>query len=187
MTSVAKISIEMLREAISYDADSGVLTWLHRPISHFCSNRICRSVNSACAGRPALHYVTHHGYRIGTLFQRKVSAHQAAFAIMTGRWAKEIDHINGDRSDNRWVNLREVTRSENCRNIKKPKNNTSGSIGIRWNRGMGRWVAYVGSDGDQVHLGSFASKTDAIAARSEAEAKYGFHENHGREQEVVGA
>ena len=56
------------------------------------------------------------GY-LRVMYNRKAKyQHQLAFFLMEGRWASEIDHINGDGSDNRWSNLREVTRSQNNMN-----------------------------------------------------------------------
>jgi hypothetical protein len=66
-------------------------------------------------------------HRIGkTVFR----AHRVAFLLMTGRWAKIIDHVNRDSTDNRWCNLREVTNRQNAMNAKRRVDNTSGSNGV---------------------------------------------------------
>ena len=175
-----KIDIHLLREAVTYDAETGELKWLERPEHHFPSARIRNTVNSRLSGKPAFAYRNNHGYLMGCFGQVKVPAHRAAFALMTGRWPEDIDHINGVPTDNRWVNLREVGAVENSRNSARSKRNKSGRTGVRWNPQQGRWVAFIGNAGSTVHLGTFADKALAVAAREAAERQLGFHENHGR-------
>lgn len=187
MTGNAPFSIELLRECLSYDPKTGVLTWLVRPLSHFPSVRIRNSTNANFAGNPACHYINGHGYRMGCIFQRKVAAHRAAFALMNGYWPEtDIDHINGDRADNRWSNLRVVSRVANSQNARRSKRNKSGATGVRWSEAGRRWVAYIRAEGKNLHLGSFKEIGGAIAARQSAEAQYGFHPNHGRNQAAEG-
>jgi HNH endonuclease/AP2 domain len=92
----------------------------------------------------------------------------------------EIDHINGDRDDNRWINLRQVTASVNMKNLPLPRTNKSGTPGVIWHKRDEKWQASIKVDRRTVHLGYFESKQDAIAARKVAERQYGFHPNHGR-------
>jgi len=175
------VELKLLREAVSYDPETGVLTWLERPAAHFKTTRAASTMNSTFAGKPAFIYVNNHGYKMGGIFNKKITAHRAAFALMTGRWPdEEIDHINGNRSDNRWENLREVTAFQNHQNQKKPKHNKSGFIGVSWNKASEKWVAYIGANGEFLHLGFFPCVTSAAIARRAAEVKFGFHENHGR-------
>lgn len=178
-----KFSIDQLREAVSYDHETGRLTWLSRPLAHFPNERIRRTVNSRLAGTPAFAQISQYGYAVGCIFQQKIMAHHAAFALVTGRWPEEIDHINGKRSDNRWENLREVSRIENRHNQARPKNNKSGFLGVCWNVASQKWTATISVEKKQVWLGAYADKAAAIAARVEANQKYGFHENHGRAPE----
>lgn len=97
-------------------------------------------------------------------------AHRLAFFLMTGRWPyPETDHINGDKKDNRWENLRECTQSENQHNSKIPINNTSGVKGVSFDNRVGKWKAYITIKGKQTYLGSFLQKSEAIAARLAAE------------------
>ena len=95
----------------------------------------------------------------------------------------EIDHINGDPSDNRIENLRLVTMSENMRNKKRYGSNTSGIVGVAlrsdMREGTARWRAQINIDGKNIKLGSFKTKDEAISARKEAEARFGFSEGHG--------
>ena len=90
----------------------------------------------------------------------------------------EIDHINGDRYDNRIINLKEATTSENNRNRRITDRNTSGYVGVV--KQGDKWYAYIKVDGKKIHLGTYNTKDEAIQARKQAEKKYGFHENHGK-------
>lgn len=92
----------------------------------------------------------------------------------------EIDHINGDKTDNRINNLRVVKAGENNKNTKIPKNNTSGHTGVTWNTSSKKWQAQIVSNRKRYYLGVFDNFEDAVKERKKAEKKYGFHENHGR-------
>lgn len=125
-----------------------------------------------------------HGYRKVTIDGKAHSAHKVAWLIITGEWVKypefEIDHINGDRGDNRFSNLRKVTKSENQRNASQRVNNTSGVHGVNWKPkynstpGDGRWVARIWNGPRHVYLGSFRDKSHAEIARKAAERVLGF-------------
>ena len=91
-----------------------------------------------------------------------------------------IDHINGDKLDNRIKNLRDVDQKENTKNRRKSKNNTSGFVGVFLDKDSGKWRARLSVDYKVIYLGSFTDKSDAITARKNANIKYGFHENHGK-------
>lgn len=112
---------------------------------------------------------------------QRFAAHRLAFLFMTGKLpALHIDHINGDRGDNRWLNLREVTRTENNRNKCNRSDNTSGHPGITWLPRNKKWRARISTDARRISLGLFNSIEQAIAARKEAEAQLGYQPNHGR-------
>lgn len=76
----------------------------------------------------------------------------------------EVDHINGNKLDNRRSNLRICRRNENSRNKTKQKNNTSGYKGVSWNRRDKKWVAYISINGKHIFLGSFNLAVDACNA-----------------------
>jgi len=100
---------------------------------------------------------------------------------MTGKLPEDqIDHINGDPTDNRWENLRDVTNKENQMNRKLGSNNTSGFVGVYWDNSHDRWRSQIWHNSKKVNIGSFKNKQDAIEARKQANIKYGYHENHGK-------
>lgn len=82
------------------------------------------------------------------------------------------DHHNHNKLDNRKENLIPCTHQENTRNCSPPKNNTSGFIGVSWNKNRGEWASYITVDYKDIHLGSFVDKVDAIRARLQAELKF---------------
>ncbi|WP_446719173.1 HNH endonuclease signature motif containing protein [Halocynthiibacter sp. C4] len=107
-------------------------------------------------------------------------AHRVIWAMFYGRWpAKDIDHINGDRTDNRISNLRHVSRAENARNSSRSSANTSGRTGVYKVKKSGKWNARIRVDGRFINLGFFKEFEAACAARAVAESKYGFSARHG--------
>lgn len=155
-----------MREVLEYSPSTGSLTW-----------RVARG--RCAAGTPA-GYDTDRGYRAVRIFGKVVYIHRVACLYMTGSIPPEVDHINGDRSDNRWLNLRRADRIENSKNMKMPSTNKSGVMGVFWNNGKRKWTARIKVRQQSIHLGHFHSLSDATEARRVAEIKYGFHENHGR-------
>jgi hypothetical protein len=107
-------------------------------------------------------------------------AHRAAWCLYHGEWpAGVIDHINGDKTDNRIENLRCVTPSINSRNMKKFKHNTSGIAGVCWHKASNKWRAIVTVGGRQKSLGVFSDKDDAAKAVARSRRELGFTERHG--------
>lgn len=121
------------------------------------------------------------GYRQVKYKYKMYPVHRIIYMIETGVMLENgmhIDHINGDRLDNRIENLRVVTCVENCRNAKMPSNNTSGVNGVhKYKR---KWKAMITVDFRLIYLGLFSTLEEAIKARKLADIKYGFHANHGR-------
>jgi len=85
---------------------------------------------------------------------------------------KTVDHINGNTLDCRKVNLRICTNTENCRNAKTHKNNTSGVKGVCWSKSSKKWQAHIRVDYIRIHLGLFTNIKDAEKAYADASAKY---------------
>lgn len=167
-----------LNSILSYDPDTGILLWKHRPISNFNDGAVSaeayqKSWNRRCAGKPAMTTLMNRGYLCGNLNGKMQLAHRVIWTMVYGESPEFIDHINGLRCDNRLCNLRSVSRSENARNRKVSINNKSGYLGIHRDSRTGKWVASIG-------LGYFDSLTDAVKARKNAEQLLGYHPNHGR-------
>lgn len=97
---------------------------------------------------------------------RTYYAHRLAWFLMTGRWPSRVDHVNGDRSDNRWENLREATPSQNSANAALASTNTTGRKGVTRYRGTFR--AQIQVRGKRLWLGDHASKDAAAAAYAKA-------------------
>lgn len=93
------------------------------------------------------------------------------------------DHINGSGLDNRRINLRSVTISENMRNMTRSVRNTSGVIGVSWHKTNKKWLVTIRTSVNvNKYLGYFENFEDAVAARKQAELDNGYHENNGRER-----
>jgi hypothetical protein len=177
---------ELLRQLLRYETDTGKLYWRERTPDMFSDQKhsaehICNAWNSRFSGKEAFTATDSHGYKHGGLLGRQHLAHRAIWAMLHDEWPSgQIDHINGIRTDNRASNLRGVTNQENSANRKLPKNNKSGQIGVLFRHQLQKWQAVIRVNGTLISLGVFVQKTDAILARKKAEAKYGFHPNHGR-------
>lgn len=83
----------------------------------------------------------------------------------------EVDHINGNKWDNRKANLRIVSHADNMKNRKLNKNNKSGYTGVKETR-CGTWNAQIFCDGKYIGLGTYKTKEEAVAARKAGEEKY---------------
>ncbi len=164
------IELEDLKDRLTYDPDTGLLHW--REGHHL-------------AGREAFTYTSTRGYKTTNLTVRGsklgITAHRAAWALHHDRMPNgQIDHINGDRLDNRIVNLREVTNAENAKNSCIGSKNTSGVLGVYRHSQTGKWTAQINAFGKTIGLGCFSEFSDAVIARKAAERVLGYHPNHGR-------
>lgn len=123
-TKEMSISVDVLRAAVRYDAESGETFWLERPKDHFAADgarhtqdHICSFWNSKHAGKNTGTTVTKRGYRFIRINRCGFMAHRVIWAIVYGAWpVGEIDHIDGNKSNNRITNLRQVDRVGNTRN-----------------------------------------------------------------------
>ncbi len=112
-----------------------------------------------------------NGYLIIWIDGQRYRAHRLAWLYHYGQWpVADIDHVNGDPTDNRIENLRECTDRENSRNRGPWKRNQSGLKGVHAQNG--KWRAQITADGEKIDLGTFSSREEAHAAYREAARKY---------------
>jgi len=174
-------SAELVRELLTYNPETGKLTWLPRPRAMFVNDGTFMNWQKNRAGKPAFTSKDTHGHLQGAIMGRLFSAHRVAWAIVYGEWPNgEIDHINGIRSDNSIANLRCVSHRENMRNTKMRNDNTSGKTGVIWHIRHKKWMAQIYTGRNNLNLGYYSCFDDAVLARKAAEIKLGFHKNHGR-------
>lgn len=185
MAAKALPSQEVLRQLLDYDPETGALTWRSRADGFFPVTRyrtraeLAHRWNVIYAGKPALQTFT-NGYLGGRLFTENVRAHRVAWKIFHGTDPQgQIDHINGDKLDNRIANLRVVDAGGNARNRPLRSDNKSGVNGVFAH--SGKWRAGIRFNGRYTYLGTFETFSDAVSSRRAAELALGFHANHGRE------
>lgn len=119
------------------------------------------------------------GYRHVTWLGGIHKVHRLIFITVNGYLPKEIDHINGNRLDNRIENLREVTRSQNQYNKSRCRNNTSGYRGVSWHEKSKAWTVRIAVAGKPIRLGYFKDLELAGLVADEARSKYhGQHAYH---------
>ena len=147
---------------------------------HMSAKTRAKVWNAKNSGREA-GSVDAHGYVVMSVGSKLYKAHRLAFLLMTGEMPKgQVDHINGDKADNRWENLRDVPKLVNALNQKRHVTNKSGITGVRFSTHNNKWMAYIGHNNRMNHLGMFDTIEEAAEARWDAEEKLGFHQNHGR-------
>lgn len=175
------ITPEYLCKRLDYCDSSGRIFWRMPERSLFNSDKGWRIFVRKYVGKEALSHINSWGYKCGCINKYAFLAHRVIYAMHFQKWpTMEIDHIDGDKLNNRVLNLRECSGTENRRNMPMQCNNTSGYVGVT--QSQGKWVARIGagSGSSRIHLGTFEKLEDALAARAEAEIKLGYSKNHGR-------
>ena len=149
-----------VRDLLSYDDATGEFRW---------KVRLARAVPAGSLAGCLLD----NGYRSIAIQGYTYKSHRLAWLHVHGVWPTEdIDHINGDKADNRLCNLRQATRHENMQNLSVGKANSTGYVGVSFRRRSQRWQAYITLARKRVHLGFFASVELAVSARATAKAKF---------------
>lgn len=146
---MSELTIERAREMLSYSPSTGVLTWKSGPR------------NGLVAG--CLHP---EGYLKTRIDDRLYLNHRLIWLMLFGHWPKnDIDHINGEKNDNRLANIRDVTRKTNLQNQKMPSiNNKSGFLGVTFDKRKKKFRAEIGVDRKHIFLGRFQTPEEAHQA-----------------------
>jgi len=148
--------IDYIKEHYSYDPDTGEIF----------SKRAGRVIGHKSKSRSTFYWVA----KIKGSYYR---LHRVAWAIHYGVWPSgQIDHRNGNGLDNRLENLRDATHTQNQRNQRIHRKNTTGARGVCLCKRTGRFQALIWLNGKRLYIGRFDTVEAAAAARSAAEAKY---------------
>lgn len=155
------VTQSLLKELFIYDEVAGIFT---------------RKVDRGpCRVGDIVGVLHHSGYLSTEIIGKNYFIHRLVWLYMTGKFPlKVIDHIDRDKLNNRFSNLRDVSQSENVANTKLKSNNTSGIIGVRFYKPRGNWVATITVNKVRKHLGYFKDKEAAIVARRIAEKECGY-------------
>jgi len=153
---IADLKADSLRAMVSYDPDTGVFT---------------RLVSKARAKvGDVMGVMDPSGYVLIPLNNRLYRAHRLAWLYMTGSWPVEfIDHIDRNRANNSWKNLREASATVNAQNSSLRSDNKSGVKGVTWCNTHHKWLAQIRVDRRTKYLGLFTDLTEAAEVRARAE------------------
>ena len=147
-----------MKRILHYEPNNGLFTWILKqtPKSRIRTGEIAGSLNS-------------HGYLRIRIDRHEYLSHRLAWFYIYGNWPEEqIDHINRNRTDNRILNLRSASHSENQQNKSIQKNNKSGAKGVYWNKKDHKWMVRIAVNGRRYFIGLFDHKDDAENAYLEA-------------------
>lgn len=169
------ITQDKLKSYVEYDPNNGQFTWKERRGS------VSKGSKAGCK--------RYDGYLMIRLDKKLYYAHRLAFLYMTGEWPKDqVGHSKGDRSDNRWSKLSEVTNQENAKDMRMKTSNTSGVCGVYKARpyadGRVKWAAQIKVACKTISLYKGSSFECACLARLAGEVRYGYHKDHGKVREV---
>ena len=158
------LTAEFVRSILDYDTETGDLRWKTRTdVGAWWNGRYA----GKRAGRP-----DKHGHLRLVVNNAAVTAHRLIWFMVTGEWPPDdIDHVNGLRADNRWVNLRQATRAQNLWNMRLKDSNMSGFKGVSKHTQCDRWVAQIRIPGGNRYLGLFHTPEEAHSAYVEAAIK----------------
>ena len=155
---------ELLHQIYNYDWDTGALTY-KRDFSRRHKGALVTSLHSG-------------GY-LSVSLDKRYLAHRIIWLMQTGINSEFIDHKDHDRTNNSWLNLRDVTRQDNAENKSINRNNSTGYMGVSYKPSSKKYVAYITKNRKQIYLGVFNTAEEAYQARLVANTEQGFHENHG--------
>lgn len=120
------------------------------------------------------------GYLEMTIGGKPYLVHRIIWLYQKGYLPEQVDHVDHNRLNNTWSNLREVTNQDNTKNTSLSVNSTTGINGVSYMKSRGKYRATIMVDRKQIHLGLFNTIEEAKASRAAADVVYGFHNNHGK-------
>ena len=161
--------VKYLRQCFDYIPETGALVWRARPREHFADLRSYNRCNTMYAGNEA-GTIGKLGYRVVLLKPTRYTAHRIVWKLMTGDEPPAmIDHVNGVRTNNQWVNLRAATPFGQVGNQCVHNTNTSGYRGVSAHK-SGKWVATIAGQ----YLGYFDTPEEAaVIYDTAARKRYG--------------
>ena len=157
-----------LKEILHYNPETGIFIW---------------KVNKSRRAKTGMRAGSKHTTGDVRIFinGKSYKAHRVAWLYVYGNFpGNKIDHQNGIKDDNKISKLKDVSHTENMKNHPVHKNSKSGFIGVSWHKKTGKWQADISVNKKTIYLGIFSNISDAVKVRIDAEAKYGYHINHGR-------
>jgi hypothetical protein len=156
---VTKEEEDFIKDNLRYDPETGYLWWTKRASG--------RSLDKPAGGFNQIGYIVISRRDAGV--KRNYFAHRLAWFIYHGIWPKEqVDHINNVKDDNRIVNLREATGSENQANQKPQVGCSSRYKGVYWNKQICHWRAKIKVNKKPIHLGCYDNEEEAALAYNKA-------------------
>lgn len=177
-----KIDLNYVNSVLLYHPDTGVFIWKRREAKMFSNPNYANPWNARFAGKDA-GSIKSTGYVYIRLNNKLWLAHRLVWVIYNQIDIEDqlvIDHINHNPSDNRIINLRAVSQSENMKNMPLLAINKSGCHGVYYCKNKEKWAAQILIDGTNRHLGYFSDINEAIEKRKSTEIANGFHANHGK-------
>jgi len=176
-----EISQDYLKSILKYDEKSGIFYWLKRDRSLFLSDKGLKIFNSKFSGRKAgnTHKTDKNLYITIRILGSLYYAHRLAWIYTYGFWPNIIDHIDGDGLNNKIDNLRSVTNQINSKNQRLKETNSSGKIGVYFNKEIKKWIAQCKENGKTRVILCSDNFDLACDARKNYENSNEYHENHG--------
>ena len=165
-----ELGYEEAARLFTYDRETGVLYWRIRNGNNTRRNYVAGSSKG-----------NNNGYRRVHIKGKVYMEHRIIMVLCFGHIPEnaEIDHINHVRDDNRLVNLRFVTRSENRKNQSVSSKSTTGVTGVYFSKAKKKYIAQIKVNRENIYLGIFETLEGAAEARRQADRKYKFNNNHG--------
>lgn len=155
---MSELTAEYVNSVLFYDEETGELFW-----KKSLSTNVKPGRRAGCLAR---------GYIFVGIRGELHPAHRLVWLMKTGKWpTATVDHIDRDRANNRWSNLRLASPHDQQGNLPIRKNNKSGVRGVFWNRG--KWLARISTTaGRKIHVGYFSDIAEAKAAYDKAASQH---------------